>query len=115
MPTSTDRTGEVFGAVTPVRGPWSSVGPGEAWTFVGGPAFGGITSITGVGTMSMTANWSALPGVVYELCWATTAGGCTGANFTPMQTTVAGASSATITGLIQSTRYYVCVRARAAS
>jgi hypothetical protein len=60
-----------------------------------------------------TDNVSSAGELKYQLCWSTNATGC--ATFTAMSTTMAGATSAQITGLTPRTQYYVSVRAQDAA
>ena len=87
-----------------------------------GPTWSGGLTVTAVyantvassGTLSLTwtaATDNAYPvgSLVYDLCWASPSG-C--ASFTAMQTTPAGATSASIPGLTPRTFYTVYIRAR---
>lgn len=84
------------------------------------PAFAGATGATPENAITITVTWSAATDNVdapaslrYDLYWSTTSGG---QNFTtPGATTAPGATSHTITGLTDSTAYFVVVRARDSS
>src|ERR1017187_8752970 len=121
MPSSTNRTGEVFTTSTFVESIRASSASAKAWALWGsdttGPTFAGIATLSsGVG--SLTATWlpatadrTAQANIVYQLCWSTSgATACTGANFpnaygvpsNPLMVTAPGATSAVITGLLSS-------------
>lgn len=81
------------------------------------PTFSGVSSATPTSTTSVDLSWSAATGepspVVYDIFVSTTSG-CF--NFgDPDQTTPAGATAATVTGLVPNTTYYFAVRARDAA
>ncbi|MFN3486211.1 MAG: Ig-like domain-containing protein [Planctomycetota bacterium] len=78
------------------------------------PTFSGVSSATAASATSVNLSWSAATGesspVVYDIFVSTTSG-CF--NFgDPDQTTPAGATGATVTGLVPNTTYYFAVRAR---
>lgn len=78
------------------------------------PTFSGVSSATAASATSVDLSWSAATGetssVVYDIFVSTTSG-CF--NFgDPDQTTPAGDTSATVTGLAPNTTYFFAVRAR---
>lgn len=78
------------------------------------PSFSGVSSAAAASATSVDLSWSAATGetssVVYDIFVSTTSG-CF--NFgAPDQTTPAGATSATVTGLVPNTIYFFAVRAR---
>lgn len=92
---------------------------GEAVVDAVAPTFAGVVALNTATAESLTARWNAgtddvtaQADLAYDLCWATTAAGCTGANFTVMASSPPGATSLVIGGLDSGTTYYVCVRAR---
>src|SRR5262249_8399706 len=87
------------------------------------PSFGGVTSVTPFSDTQLSVAWTAASdlvtppsGIVYLVCWSTTAS-CT-TTFVAKATTVPGATSITIGGfgiLPPSTSYTVVVRAKGAA
>ncbi|WP_167884381.1 Ig-like domain-containing protein [Leptospira ilyithenensis] len=82
------------------------------------PLFLGVTAVNDAGTGSLTILWtqgtdlvSAQADLVYEICYSTTIGVCTGGFTANGGTTSAGVSGWIITGLIDGT-YYVVVRCK---
>lgn len=83
------------------------------------PTFGGCSSAAASGAGQVELKWtsasdnvSPATDIVYQVCKATTSGGCCGSSFTPTFTTAAGASSYTVTGLTGSSQFYFIVRAQ---
>jgi hypothetical protein len=87
-------------------------------TDTGLPTFGGVTSITGAGTTSMTVNWTAgtdtvtpAGSLVYDVYLATASSQQNFGN-APVATSAAGATSVVLNLLTPNTTYFVVVRCR---
>ncbi|BDA80599.1 hypothetical protein LPTSP3_g35290 [Leptospira kobayashii] len=82
------------------------------------PLFSGVTAVTDGGSGSLTVSWaqgtdlvSAQADLVYEICYSTAPGVCTGGFTANGGTTSAGVSGWIISGLVDGT-YYVVVRCK---
>lgn len=83
------------------------------------PVFAGATSANTPTIKSLVVHWTAgtddvtsQSNLIYEVCFATTALGCTGGSYAPTVASVAGGTSVVVGGLNPGTTYFFCVRCR---